>query len=130
MNTLTWYGHATLGLKTSDSQLIIDPFFSGNPAASTTADNVDADYILISHGHGDHIGDAMDIARRTEAKVIANAEIANWIKTQDYENVHARAPGRWLQPSLWLPQADPGTPWFTNARWLLRRQPLRLFTDL
>ncbi len=90
MNTLTWYGHAAIGLKTSDAQLIIDPFFTGNPAASTSADKIDTDYILISHGHGDHVGDALELARRTKAKVIANAEIVNWIKKQNYENVHAQ----------------------------------------
>jgi L-ascorbate metabolism protein UlaG (beta-lactamase superfamily) len=75
---LTWYGHATLGLETGGYRILVDPFFTGNPAASTTADKVMADYILISHGHGDHVGDAEAIARRTGAMVISNAEIADW----------------------------------------------------
>jgi len=90
MHTLTWFGHATLGLKTPEAQLIIDPYYTGNPAASTSAENINADYILISHGHGDHVGDALEIAKRTEATVIANAEIANWVKQQGYEKVHAQ----------------------------------------
>ena len=79
----TWFGHATLGLETDGYKILIDPFFTGNPAASTTADQVEADYILVSHGHGDHVGDAVEIARRTGALVISNAEIAGWFGDQD-----------------------------------------------
>jgi L-ascorbate metabolism protein UlaG (beta-lactamase superfamily) len=75
---LTWYGHATLGLETSGYKILVDPFFSGNPAASTSADKVGADFILISHGHGDHVGDALAIAKRTGALVVSNHEIASW----------------------------------------------------
>ena len=78
--TLTWYGHAALGLETSGRRILIDPFFSGNPAASTTADKVDADFILVSHGHGDHVGDSVSIAKRNGALVIANFEIASWLE--------------------------------------------------
>jgi L-ascorbate metabolism protein UlaG (beta-lactamase superfamily) len=81
-NKLTWYGHATLGLETGGYKLIIDPFFSGNPAASTSADAVEADFILVSHGHGDHVGDGVAIAKRTGATVISNAEIAGWFEGQ------------------------------------------------
>ncbi len=77
--TLTWYGHATLGLKIGDYDVLVDPFFSGNPAASTTADKVRAQFILVSHGHGDHIGDTVAIAKRTGALVISNFEICNWL---------------------------------------------------
>jgi L-ascorbate metabolism protein UlaG (beta-lactamase superfamily) len=79
-NKLTWYGHATLGLETGGYKLIIDPFFSGNPAASTSAEAVEADYILVSHGHGDHVGDGVALAKRTGATVISNAEIAGWFE--------------------------------------------------
>ncbi|WP_299029823.1 metal-dependent hydrolase [uncultured Thermanaerothrix sp.] len=77
--TLTWYGHATLGLKIGDYDVLVDPFFSGNPAASTGADRVKAQFILVSHGHGDHIGDTVAIAKRTGALVISNFEICNWL---------------------------------------------------
>lgn len=82
---VTWYGHATMGLETGGYQVLIDPFFSGNPAASTTADQVDADFILVSHGHGDHVGDAVEIAKRTGALVISNAEIAGWFNNKGVE---------------------------------------------
>jgi L-ascorbate metabolism protein UlaG (beta-lactamase superfamily) len=76
---LTWFGHATLGLETGGYKLLIDPYFSGNPAASATAAKVRADFILVSHGHGDHIGDTVEIARRTGAVVVSNYEIAAWL---------------------------------------------------
>jgi L-ascorbate metabolism protein UlaG (beta-lactamase superfamily) len=77
--TFTWYGHAALGLETAGYKILVDPFFSGNPAASVTAENVPADFILVTHGHGDHIGDTVAIAKRTGAQVISVAEIANWL---------------------------------------------------
>ena len=61
-NKFTWYGHATLGLETGEYKIVIDPFFEGNPAASLSSGAVAADFILVSHGHGDHVGDAVAIA--------------------------------------------------------------------
>ena len=78
--TFTWYGHAALGLETAGYKILVDPFFSGNPAASVTAENVQADFILVTHGHGDHIGDTLAIAKRTWAQVISVAEIAGWLE--------------------------------------------------
>lgn len=80
--TFTWYGHATLGLETAGQRLLIDPFFSGNPVATLQAEQAQADYILITHGHGDHIGDAPAIAKRTTATIISNFEIASWLGKQ------------------------------------------------
>jgi L-ascorbate metabolism protein UlaG (beta-lactamase superfamily) len=82
MPVLTWYGHAALGLETSGKRLLIDPYFSGNPAASTTAEKVTADFILVTHGHGDHLGDTVSIAKRTGATVISNIEISRWLGKQ------------------------------------------------
>jgi L-ascorbate metabolism protein UlaG (beta-lactamase superfamily) len=82
---ITWFGHATIGVETGGYHLIIDPFFSGNPAASTTAEQVKADYLLVSHGHGDHIGDTLAIAKRTHTPVISNNEIAVWLGKKDVE---------------------------------------------
>ena len=84
----TWYGHATIGLEIDGHKVLVDPFFTGNPAASTTADAVEADFIVISHGHGDHVGDAIAIAKRTGALVISNYEICNWLNQQGVENTH------------------------------------------
>lgn len=77
---LTWYGHAALGLETGGYHVLVDPFLSHNPAASILPDRVPAEFILISHGHGDHVGDAEQIAKRTGALVISNFEIASWME--------------------------------------------------
>ncbi len=97
MAKITWYGHATIGLVTDGYRLLIDPYFTHNPAASTSTDKVDADFILVSHGHGDHIGDTIDIARRTGAKVISNHEIITWLGKQGLENLHAQHLGGGFQ---------------------------------
>jgi L-ascorbate metabolism protein UlaG (beta-lactamase superfamily) len=87
---LTWYGHATLGLETAGFHILIDPFFNGNPVASASADKMEADFILITHGHGDHVGDSVTIAKRTNALVISNAEIAGWIASKGVKKTHAQ----------------------------------------
>lgn len=81
-DTLIWYGHGTQGLDLDGTHVLVDPFFTGNPAASTTADKVAADFILVSHGHGDHVADLISVAKRTGALVITNAEIAGWASNQ------------------------------------------------
>lgn len=80
---ITWYGHAALGLKLDRLHVLVDPYFTGNPAASIKPEEVPADFILISHGHGDHVGDAEQIARRTGALIISNFEIASWFSQKD-----------------------------------------------
>jgi L-ascorbate metabolism protein UlaG (beta-lactamase superfamily) len=87
---LTWFGHAVLQLDVNGTTVLVDPFLTGNPAAATTADAVNPDYILISHGHGDHVGDAVAIAMRTGATVISNFEIANWFASKGVKNTHAQ----------------------------------------
>lgn len=85
---VTWYSHACFLIETNDTKLLTDPFLTGNPLAPVRADEVETDYILISHGHGDHVGDAVAIARRTGATVISNFEIQNWFVAQGVENAH------------------------------------------
>ncbi len=79
MFKITWYGHATLGLESGGYRILVDPFFSGNPLSPVRADQVQADFILVTHGHGDHVGDTVAIARRCGALVISNYEICNWL---------------------------------------------------
>ena len=86
---ITWLGHASLGLKTGGYNVLIDPYFNQNPGSSADADTVDADYILVTHGHGDHVGDSVQIAHRTGATVIANAEICSWLEKKDVK-VHGQ----------------------------------------
>jgi L-ascorbate metabolism protein UlaG (beta-lactamase superfamily) len=77
--TFTWYGHAALGLDIDGTSILVDPFLTGNPAASITPDAVSPGFILLSHGHGDHLGDTVAIARRTGATVISNFELVEWL---------------------------------------------------
>ena len=71
-----WLGRACLLVETDGRHLLIDPFLTGNPAAAAKAGEVPADFILVSHGHGDHVGDTVAIAKRSGATVISNYEIA------------------------------------------------------
>jgi len=79
---LKYYGHSCFGIEGGGAALLIDPFLTGNPQAAVSADQVKADYVLVSHGHSDHLGDAIPIAKRTGATVIANHEIANYCQKQ------------------------------------------------
>jgi L-ascorbate metabolism protein UlaG (beta-lactamase superfamily) len=87
--TFTFYGHAAIGIETSGLHLLVDPYLTNNPKASISADKVQADFILVTHGHGDHLGDSIAIAKRTHATLISIAEIANWAKRQGIES-HAQ----------------------------------------
>lgn len=78
-STLRWLGHASMALETAGFRILIDPFFTGNPKAAISADEAQADFILVSHGHGDHVGDTIAIARRTGASVVCNYEISEWL---------------------------------------------------
>ena len=79
---IIWHGHNTWTVKVGDQNLVIDPFFDDNPSAEVKSDDVEADFILISHGHFDHIADAAKIANRTGATCIAIFEIAQWLATE------------------------------------------------
>lgn len=99
---LTWYGHAALGLEMDGYHLLVDPYLSGNPVASISADKVPADFILVSHGHGDHVGDAEAIAKRTGATVISNAEIANWFGSKGIKAHGQHIGGGFIYPFGYL----------------------------
>lgn len=99
---ITWYGHAALGVETNGIQLIVDPFLTNNPSASVKADQVPADFILISHGHGDHVGDTEAIAKRTGAMVISNFEIANWFEQKGLQTHPQHIGGGYKYPFGYL----------------------------
>ena len=75
MLTITFYGHACFALTDGETKLLIDPFFTGNGLAPIKADEAEADYILVTHGHGDHTGDAAAIAERTGATIITTGDV-------------------------------------------------------
>ncbi|MFO0967531.1 MAG: metal-dependent hydrolase [Gemmataceae bacterium] len=83
MQTLVrWLGHSAVYLETSGHKILIDPFLTGNPAAAIPADKAQADFILVSHGHADHLGDTIKIAKGAGATVICNYEISEWLAKQ------------------------------------------------
>jgi L-ascorbate metabolism protein UlaG (beta-lactamase superfamily) len=75
-----WLGHSALLLESGGRNVLIDPFLTGNPKAASKPGEVPADLILVSHGHGDHLGDTVAIAARTGATVAANYEISEWLQ--------------------------------------------------
>src|SRR4051812_50142868 len=89
---IQWLGHACLLAESDGRRVLIDPFLTGNPKAAAQVDEVPADLILVSHGHEDHLGDTVAIARRTGATVVANYEIGEWLKGPG--GGLARGPGR------------------------------------
>jgi L-ascorbate metabolism protein UlaG (beta-lactamase superfamily) len=76
---ITWLGHSAFLLEDGGTTLLIDPFLNGNPKAARSADEVQPDVILLTHGHQDHYGDTIDIAKRTGATVVAITEVAGEI---------------------------------------------------
>jgi L-ascorbate metabolism protein UlaG (beta-lactamase superfamily) len=99
---LTWIGHAALSLETDGYKLLVDPYIRNNPMAAADAGTIEADYILITHGHGDHIGDTIEIAKRTGAKVISNAEISGWLRKKDLETHSQHIGGGFTHPFGYL----------------------------
>jgi L-ascorbate metabolism protein UlaG (beta-lactamase superfamily) len=93
---ITFYGHASLGITITDVNIIVDPFISGNSKASHIDINyLEADYILLTHAHQDHILDVEAIARRTNAVIVSNAEIANYYSKKGFQSHPMNHGGSW-----------------------------------
>lgn len=85
----TYYGHSCFAVELGGRVLLFDPFITPNPlAAGIDINAVRADFILVSHGHGDHLADAVGLAKRTGATVIANYEVATWLGKQGAPKIH------------------------------------------
>jgi L-ascorbate metabolism protein UlaG (beta-lactamase superfamily) len=84
---ITFLGHAAFALEHDGKTVLVDPFLTGNPKAAATADEVTADAIFLTHGHSDHLGDTVDIAKRTGATVVAIVELAAELRESGVENV-------------------------------------------
>lgn len=96
---LTYLGHSCFFVETSSHGIIIDPFLTGNPLAKTKAEDIECDFVLVSHGHEDHMGDAVAISKRTGATIVGNYEIAMTCAKQGAKNVHPVNPGgAWHTP--------------------------------
>jgi len=85
---IRFLGHAAFELSDGATSVLIDPFLTGNPKAAVAADDLSPDAILLTHGHGDHIGDTVSIAKRTDAHVVAIVEIANELMDEGLAHVH------------------------------------------
>src|SRR2546423_7820702 len=86
----TYYGHACFAVEAGGKALLFDPFISPNPLAKKIdVSKVAVDFILISHGHGDHVADVVEIANRTGAKVIAPFEVGSWFEGKGLKNVQS-----------------------------------------
>lgn len=86
---ITYYGHSCFAAQINNATLLFDPFITGNDLAkSIDVTKIPADYILISHGHSDHLGDAGAIAKRTGATIISNFEITQWFGKQGLQKTH------------------------------------------
>jgi L-ascorbate metabolism protein UlaG (beta-lactamase superfamily) len=85
---ITWFGHSTFRLDFADKVVVIDPFFTGNPAFEGNRDQATegVTHILITHGHGDHVGDAVEISKATGAKVVTNFDLCMYLAKQGLEN--------------------------------------------
>src|SRR3954452_4394929 len=84
---IQFLGHAAFALEHDGKTALVDPFLTGNPKAAATADEVSADAIFLTHGHSDHLGDTVDIAKRTGATVVAITELAGELRDSGVENV-------------------------------------------
>src|SRR5882762_1792820 len=87
---LTYYGHACFAVVAGGKSLLFDPFITPNPLAQKVdAEKIAADFILVSHGHGDHVADVAEIAKRTGATVIAPFEVGSWFEGKGVKNVQS-----------------------------------------
>jgi L-ascorbate metabolism protein UlaG (beta-lactamase superfamily) len=84
---IRFLGHAAFELTEGDTRVLIDPFLTGNPKAAVSADELEPTHIFLTHGHADHIGDTVDIAKRTGAQVVAIVELAGELQEDGVENV-------------------------------------------
>lgn len=82
---LTYLGHSAVRIEVAGSDILIDPFLSGNPAATASPDEFDPDFIILTHAHGDHVGDAVAISRRSGAPIIAAVEVCDYLAKQGVE---------------------------------------------
>ena len=79
---MTWLGHGSWAIETGGHTILLDPFLNDSPTSPVKADDVRADYILVSHGHFDHVADVASIANRTGATVVAAYEVSAWFESQ------------------------------------------------
>ncbi|MFN3693681.1 MAG: MBL fold metallo-hydrolase, partial [Ignavibacterium sp.] len=87
---LKYFGHSAFQIKSGKHSILIDPFLDDNPVSKTKSNQVDADFIVLTHAHGDHLGDALKIAKRCNSLFISVNELAEWLKSKGMKahNMH------------------------------------------
>ncbi|MEZ4761976.1 MAG: metal-dependent hydrolase [Calditrichia bacterium] len=93
MPKLTYLSHSAFLIQGQQGTVVIDPFLSGNPLAKLKPSDIKTDYVLLTHGHGDHVGDTIEIAKNNEATVVAPFELANWCSTKGTKVHHMHIGG-------------------------------------
>lgn len=91
---LSYHGHSIIQLENNDKKVIVDPFINGNELTDLDAGEVKADYILLTHGHNDHVGDTVEIAKNNDATVVAPVELAGYLEGQGLETIGMNIGGR------------------------------------
>src|SRR4051794_31835962 len=111
---IRFLGHPAFELSDGDTKVLIDPFLTGNPKAAADPGELEPTTILLTHGHADHLGDTVDIAKRTGAPVVAMVELANEIGAEGVEvfdpNLGGTVEFDWGWVRLLPPGASPATP--------------------
>lgn len=90
---VSFHGHAVVKVETNNKTIIFDPFITGNSLTDLSIDEVKPDVIILTHGHNDHVGDTVDLAKKHGSLVIANFELSTILGWQGLENVHAMSIG-------------------------------------
>ncbi len=95
---ITYYGHSCFLVEINGKKLLFDPFISQNPLASgVDTSKIQADYIMVSHGHSDHTADLIALAQQTGATVVSNWEICTWVQNKGYKRIHPmNIGGHWI----------------------------------
>lgn len=95
--TIKYYGHSCFGIETAGKKLVTDPFIRPNALAQhIDFESIEADFILVTHGHEDHVADLIDLAKRTNATVISAFEIYTWLEKKGIKNGHPmNVGGKW-----------------------------------
>lgn len=94
---IQFLGHACFLLDDGTHKALVDPFLTGNPLAAVSADQVEADMIFVTHGHGDHVGDTVDIAHRTGARICCTADLAEAVFSSADVSTVAGNLGGWIK---------------------------------
>ena len=87
---ITWFGHSSFGIQFADTKILIDPFLKGNPSFDEAGFDTAIDgttHIVLTHGHGDHVGDTVEIAQKFDCPVIANYDLCMWLNAKGVEHI-------------------------------------------